>query len=124
MFVNIVFVNPLSDKKEEVIERMHTLRKKIAHGTGFLGSHVLMEKKGKSLIGISMWKDEESSKLAIARILGHLLRSHLGIRMCPTPAEGLKNPKEPDSFLSKSRLKSRLSGPFLEFFRRQEPVFE
>ena len=68
MFVNTAFVTPNPGKEEEILEIMHNFAKTLQGSQGLLRVHVLKEKDGKVLVGISMWESEGAFDLAMAAI--------------------------------------------------------
>jgi heme-degrading monooxygenase HmoA len=65
MFVNIAFVSPKLGTEGDMIERMKQFSRSFENASGLLHVHVLVEKGGTNLLGISMWKDEESFSRAM-----------------------------------------------------------
>jgi heme-degrading monooxygenase HmoA len=59
MFVNMAFVTPPSGKEEEIKQIMLDFAKTIQGSPGILRVHVMKEKDGNALLGISMWDSEE-----------------------------------------------------------------
>ncbi len=67
MFVNMAFVSPKPEKEREMIERMQSFSKTFENAPGLLGVHILKERgdQSRTLIGISMWQDEEAFNRAM-----------------------------------------------------------
>jgi heme-degrading monooxygenase HmoA len=67
MFANMAFATPLPGKEQEMIEVMQNFGKTLQGSPGLLRVHVMQEKDGNTLLGISMWENEEAFAQAMAR---------------------------------------------------------
>jgi heme-degrading monooxygenase HmoA len=70
MFVVMAFVNPNPGKEEEMANRMRSFRNALQTKTGLVKTFVLMERDGKTLVGVSMWTDEAAYQGAMATMQG------------------------------------------------------
>ena len=67
MFVNMAFANPLPGKEEDMKQVMWDFAETLRGSPGLLQVHVMQEKDGNSLLGISMWESEEAFNMGMAR---------------------------------------------------------
>jgi heme-degrading monooxygenase HmoA len=68
MFVNVAFVDPFLDRENELVNNMHAFAESLRGEPGLQRIHLLKEKDGKTLVGISMWDDEASFNEAMKKI--------------------------------------------------------
>jgi len=68
MFVNTAFVIPTTGKENEIADVMNNFAKALQGSEGLIRVHVLKEKGGNALVGISMWENEENFNRAMARL--------------------------------------------------------
>jgi heme-degrading monooxygenase HmoA len=66
MFVNMAFVAPNLDKEKEMRDVMLQFSKTLQGSPGLVRVHVLKEKGGNTLLGISMWESEEAFNQGMA----------------------------------------------------------
>jgi heme-degrading monooxygenase HmoA len=62
------FVNPLPGKEKELGDRMRAFGEFLRQQPGLIQTHVLAEKDGGTLLGISMWENEESFNQAMKNL--------------------------------------------------------
>jgi len=67
MFANMAFATPLPGNEEEMKEIMLNFAKTLQGSPGLLRVHVMKEKEGNALLGISMWESEEDFNAGMAR---------------------------------------------------------
>jgi heme-degrading monooxygenase HmoA len=67
MFANMAFASPLPGKEGEMKQVMLDFAKTLRGSPGLLQVHVMQEKDGNTLLGISMWKSEEAFNRGMAR---------------------------------------------------------
>ncbi len=68
MFVNMAFVVARPGKEEELAEVMRSFGQALQGHPGLLGTHVLAEKGGHTLVGISMWTDETAFQQGMTNV--------------------------------------------------------
>jgi len=66
--MNIAFVNAGEDCRDELIETMRNFAKCLENSSGLIGAHLMSEKGKSTLMGISIWKDEESFNASMAKM--------------------------------------------------------
>ena len=66
--MNIAFVNAREDSRDELIETMRNFAKSLENSSGLIGAHLMSEKEKSTLMGISIWKDEESFNASMAKM--------------------------------------------------------
>jgi heme-degrading monooxygenase HmoA len=62
------FANPLPGKEKELGDRMRTFAEFMRQQPGLIQTHVLTEKEGNTLLGISMWESVESFNQAMKNL--------------------------------------------------------
>jgi len=67
MFANMAFATALPGKEEEMKEVMLNFAKALQDSPGLLRVHVMKEKDGNTLLGISLWESEEAFNEGMAR---------------------------------------------------------
>jgi len=67
MFANMAFASPIPGKEKEMMDVMHDFAKTLQGSPGLLRVHVMREKDGNTLLGISMWETEEDFSRAMAK---------------------------------------------------------
>jgi len=60
MFANMAFASPVPGKEEEMKQVMLDFAKTLRGSPGLLQVHVMQEKGGNTLRGISMWESEKA----------------------------------------------------------------
>ena len=68
MFVNVAFVEPSPGKEDDLVSVMHAFAVILKKQPGLQRAHLLKEKDGTTLVGISMWDDENSFNEAMKNI--------------------------------------------------------
>ena len=85
MFVNIAFVTPQPENEKELAERMHAFAEALRTQPGLQRIHVLKEKEGNTLLGISMWDNEELFDQAMKNVATRPANSAKNGSLRPNP---------------------------------------
>ena len=85
MFVNVAFVDPSPGKENDLVNNMHAFADSLRDQPGILRIHVLKEKEGKTLVGISMWEDENAFNEAMKKIASQPANSGKVEALRPNP---------------------------------------
>jgi heme-degrading monooxygenase HmoA len=83
MFVNAAFVDPSPGRENDLVNIMQAFGGSLRKQPGLQRAHLLKEKDGKTLLGISMWDDETSFNEAMKNIEAQQAKNP------PPSAEGL-----------------------------------
>jgi heme-degrading monooxygenase HmoA len=83
MFVNVAFVDPSPGREKDLVSVMLAFADSLKKQPGLQRAHLLKEKDGKTLVGISMWDDENSFNEAMRTIEAQQAKNP------PPSAEGL-----------------------------------
>ena len=67
MFTNMAFASPLPGKEEDMRQVMLSFAKTLQGSPGLIGVHVMKEKNGDTLLGISLWESEEAFNDGMAK---------------------------------------------------------
>lgn len=68
MFVNMAFVNPHEGKETEMAGIMRDLARLLENSPGLIAAHLMCEKGKTTLLGISMWENEEAFSSAMQKV--------------------------------------------------------
>ena len=68
MFVVMAFVTPNPGNEGDFANRMRSFRNALQTQAGLVKTFVLKERDGKTLVGISMWRDEAAYHDAMAKM--------------------------------------------------------
>jgi quinol monooxygenase YgiN len=69
MFVVMAFVEPRPEKEKEMADQMRSFRNMLQSQPGLVKTFVFAEQGGQTLVGVSMWTNEDAYQRAMAAML-------------------------------------------------------